>query len=200
MRRKVFAKLLRDPRQVSQQKRFIGTIQDDATILRFVNSKDAGRLAELGTSCPDHFLRTKIKPLYVPLKAVKNKKLDDAFVDQYVETLKAELTAGLKQYRKDYATYYKNCKRPGSPAMRDANPTVILIPGCGMIAWGKNKSESRVTRSCNCAVEVMRGAEAIDKYIALPQQEAFDIEYWALEEASCSACPLRRNSLDRSSW
>ena len=69
----------------------------------------------------------------MPLKAV-NKKLDDAFVDQYVETLKAELTAGLKQYRKDYATYYKNCKRPGSPAMRDANPTVMLIPGCGMIA------------------------------------------------------------------
>ena len=194
VRRKVFAKLLPWLRgQVSQQKRFIGTIQDDATILRFVNSKDAGRLAELGTSCPDHFLRTKIKPLYVPLKAVKNKKLDDAFVDQYVETLKAELTAGLKQYRKDYATYYKNCKRPGSPAMRDANPTVMLIPGCGMIAWGKNKSESRVTAEFyNCAVEVMRGAEAIDKYIALPQQEAFDIEYWALEEAKLQRMPAEK--------
>ena len=105
MRRKVFAKLLPWLRgQVSQQKRFIGTIQDDSTILRFVNSNDAGRLAELGTSCPDHFLRTKIKPLYVPLKAVKNKKLDDAFVDQYVETLKAELTAGLKQYRRELFT------------------------------------------------------------------------------------------------
>ena len=178
VRRQVFAKLLPWLRgKVGQQKRFIGTIQDDAAILRFVNSKDAGRLAELGTSCPDHFLRTKIKPLYVPLKPHKNRDFSGDWVDRFVETLKQNLTAGLKQYKKDYATYYKNCKRPGSPAMRDANPTVILIPGCGMIAWGKNKSESRVTAEFyNCAVEVMRGAEAIDKYIALPQQEAFDIE------------------------
>ncbi len=191
VRRQVFAKLLPWLRgKVSQQKRFIGTIQDDAAILRFVNSKDAGRLAELGTSCPDHFLRTKIKPLYVPLAAHKNRDFSGDWVDCFVETLKQNLTAGLKQYKKDYATYYKNCKRPGSPAMRDANPTVMLIPGCGMIAWGKNKSESRVTAEFyNCAVEVMRGAEAIDKYIALPQQEAFDIEYWALEEAKLQRMP-----------
>ena len=191
VRRQVFAKLLPWLRgQVSQKKRFIGTIQDDAAILRFVNSKDAGRLAELGTSCPDHFLRTKIKPLYVPLTPHKNRDFSGDWVDRFVETLKQNLTAGLKQYKKDYATYYKNCKRPGSPAMRDANPTVMLIPGCGMIAWGKNKSESRVTAEFyNCAVEVMRGAEAIDKYIALPQQEAFDIEYWALEEAKLQRMP-----------
>ena len=94
------------------------------------------------------------------------------------------------QYRKDYAAYYDKCKHADSPAMRDPNPTVVLIPGLGMIAWGKDKTESRVTAEFyNCAVEVMRGAEAIDQYIALPQQEAFDIEYWLLEEAKLKRMP-----------
>ncbi len=169
--------------QVSQQKRFIGTVQDDDKILRFVNSNDAPRLAELGTSCPDHFLRTKIKPLYVDWNPLTE---DTA-------ALKAKLKAGLEAYRKDYAAYYAKCKHANSPAMRDPNPTVILIPGCGMIAWGKDKSESRVTAEFyNCAVEVMRGAEAIDKYIALPQQEAFDIEYWLLEEAKLKRMPAEK--------
>ena len=166
--------------QVSQQKRFIGTVQDDEKILRFVNSTDAERLAGLGTSCPDHFLRTKIKPLYVDW--------DPASGD--LEALKKLLRTGLEAYRKDYAAYYDRCKHADSPAMRDSNPTVILIPGLGMIAWGKDKSESRVTAEFyNCAVEVMRGAEAIDEYIALPQQEAFDIEYWLLEEAKLQRMP-----------
>ncbi len=169
--------------QVSQQKRFIGTVQDDAKILRFVNSKDAARLAALGTSCPDHFLRTKIKPLYVNW----NPQAED------LAELKVKLTAGLEQYRKDYAAYYAKCKHRNSPAMRDPNPTVVLIPGLGMIAWGKDKSESRVTAEFyNCAVEVMRGAEAIDTYIALPQQEAFDIEYWLLEEAKLKRMPAEK--------
>jgi rhamnulose-1-phosphate aldolase/alcohol dehydrogenase len=169
--------------QVSQQKKFVGTVQSDATILRFINSNDAARLAELGTSCPDHFLRTKIKPLFVDW----NPQSED------LESLKQKLTAGLEQYRKDYATYYQNCKRDNSPAMRDPNPTVILIPGIGMIAWGKNKSESRVTAEFyNCAVEVMRGAEAMDEYISLPQQEAFDIEYWLLEEAKLQRMPSEK--------
>jgi len=169
--------------QVSQQKRFVGTVQDDEKILRFVNSADAPRLAELGTSCPDHFLRTKIKPLYVDW----NPQTED------VQALKAKLTAGLEQYRKDYASYYQACKHANSPAMRDANPTVVLIPGLGMVAWGKDKSESRVTAEFyNCAVEVMRGAEAIDEYIALPQQEAFDIEYWLLEEAKLQRMPAEK--------
>src|SRR5580693_2380472 len=169
--------------QVSQKKRFIATIQSDPTILRFVNSQDAPRLAELGTSCPDHFLRTKIKPLYVAW----NPQTED------VEALKTKLTAGLEQYRKDYADYYERCKRPDSPAIRDPNPTVFLIPGIGMIAWGKDKSESRVTTEFyNCAVEVMRGAEAIDEYCALPQQEAFDIEYWQLEEAKLRRMPAEK--------
>ena len=169
--------------QVSQQRRFVGTVQDDEKILRFVNSQDAARLAELGTSCPDHFLRTKIKPLYVDW----NPQAED------LAALKAKLTAGLTQYRKDYAAYYAACKHANSPAMRDANPTVILIPGVGMVAWGKDKSESRVTAEFyNCAVEVMRGAEAIDQYIALPQQEAFDIEYWLLEEAKLKRMPAEK--------
>jgi rhamnulose-1-phosphate aldolase/alcohol dehydrogenase len=169
--------------QVSQQKRFIGTIQDDAKILRFVNANDAPRLSELGTSCPDHFLRTKIKPLYVDW----NPQAED------VASLKEKLADGLVKYRQDYADYYKTCKRENSPAIRDANPTVILIPGLGMIAWGKDKSESRVTAEFyNCAVEVMRGAEAIDEYIALPQQEAFDIEYWLLEEAKLQRMPAEK--------
>jgi rhamnulose-1-phosphate aldolase/alcohol dehydrogenase len=169
--------------QVSQQKRFIGTVQDDDKILRYVNSKDAPRLSELGTSCPDHFLRTKIKPLYVDW----NPQTED------LAALKTKLKAGIEQYRKDYAAYYAKCKHANSPAMRDANPTVILIPGLGMIAWGKDKSESRVTAEFyNCAVEVMRGAEAIDKYIALPQQEAFDIEYWLLEEAKLKRMPAEK--------
>jgi rhamnulose-1-phosphate aldolase/alcohol dehydrogenase len=166
--------------RISQSKRFIGTVQEDEKILRFVNSHDAPRLAELGTSCPDHFLRTKIKPLYVDWDPAK----------EDLEALKSKLDAGLEQYRKDYANYYESCKRDNSPAMRDPNPTVILIPGLGMIAWGKNKSESRVTAEFyNCAVEVMRGAEAIDEYVSLPQQEAFDIEYWLLEEAKLKRMP-----------
>ncbi len=169
--------------QVSQQKRFIGTVQDDEKILRYVNSHDAPRLSELGTSCPDHFLRTKIKPLYVDW----NPQSED------VPALKQKITDGLAKYREDYAKYYERCKHANSPAMRDPNPTVVLIPGLGMIAWGKDKSESRVTAEFyNCAVEVMRGAEAIDEYIALPQQEAFDIEYWLLEEAKLKRMPAEK--------
>ncbi len=183
-RNEVLAKILPWLRgQVSQEKRFIGTVQDDEKILRFVNSNDAPRLAELGTSCPDHFLRTKIKPLYIDW----NPQTED------VATLKSKLQSGLDNYRKDYAKYYNACKRANSPAMRDSNPTVVLIPGVGMVAWGKDKSESRVTAEFyNCAVEVMRGAEAIDQYIALPQQEAFDIEYWLLEEAKLKRMPAEK--------
>ena len=156
-------------------------------MLRFVGSVDGPRLAELGTSCPDHFLRTKIKPLF----ADWNPETRD------VDALKATLEAGLSQYRRDYEAYYERCKRPGSPPMRDPNPTVVLIPGLGMIAWGKNKSESRVTAEFyNCAIEVMRGAEAIDRYEAMDPQEAFDIEYWSLEEAKLRRLPPEKE-LDR---
>ena len=193
-RKEVFAALLPWLRgQVSQKKRFIATIQDDAKILRFVNSKDAPRLAELGTSCPDHFLRTKIKPLYIGEAPSANSS-----VTEIVASLKKQLAAGLEKYRADYASYYNACKRADSPAMRDPNPTVILIAGLGMIAFGKDKSESRVTAEFyNCAVEVMRGAEAIGGYISLPAQEAFDIEYWALEEAKLRRMPADKDLAGR---
>ena len=109
--------------QVSQNEKLIATKQTDAAIQRFVNSHDAARLAEMGTSCPDHFSHTKIKPLYV----------DWDPQNDHIEDLKTKLSEGLEQYRKDYATYYENCKRSHSPAMRDPNPRVILIPGVGMV-------------------------------------------------------------------
>jgi rhamnulose-1-phosphate aldolase/alcohol dehydrogenase len=166
--------------RLSQSNRVIGTLHSDASVLRFVNSVDAPRLAELGTSCPDHFLRTKIKPLYVDW--------DPRGGD--VAGLRDQLEAGMASYCEDYAAYYEGCKHADSPPMRDPNPTVILIPGVGMITWGKNKSESRVTAEFyNCAIEVMRGAEAISEYAALPRQEAFDIEYWLLEEAKLRRMP-----------
>src|ERR1043165_524637 len=156
-------------------------------MLRFVNSNDARRLAELGTSCPDHFLRTKIKPFFV--------EWNPATGD--IESLKKAIAEGIVEYRKDYAAYYERCKHPDSPAIRDPNPTVVLIPGLGMLAWGKNKSESRVTAEFyNCAIEVMRGAEAIDRYEAMDEQEAFDIEYWPLEDAKLQRLPPERE-LDR---
>ena len=173
--------------QISIGRRFVGTIQDDEKMLRFVNSHDGPRLAELGTSCPDHFLRTKIKPLFVDWDPAAGN----------VEKLKESIGEGLVQYRKDYEAYYQKCKQPDSPGMRDPNPTVVLIPGLGMFAWGKNKSESRVTAEFyNCAIEVMRGAEAIDQYEAMDQQEAFDIEYWNLEEAKLRRLPPEKE-LDR---
>ena len=165
---------------VSQENRFISTVQYDDEVLSFVNSVDAARLAELGTSCPDHFLRTKIKPLYVDW----DPRTEDA------DALIDKLASGIERYRADYTVYYEACKHSDSPPIRDPNPTVILIPGLGMVAYGKNKSESRVTAEFyRCAVAVMRGAEAVGDYVALPRQEAFDIEYWALEEAKLRRMP-----------
>jgi rhamnulose-1-phosphate aldolase/alcohol dehydrogenase len=166
--------------QISQNKRLVATLQYDENVLRFVNSHDAARLAALGTSCPDHFLRTKIQPLHIEWDPVSKD----------LQRLRAVLDLGLKTYRGEYEKYYQDYRRPDSPPLRDPNPTVVLIPGLGMIAWGKDKSESRVTAEFyNCAIEVMRGAEAISSYIALPRQEAFDIEYWQLEEAKLRRMP-----------
>jgi len=169
--------------RLGRAQRMIGTVESDDDVRAFINSADAGRLAELGTSCPDHFLRTKIKPLYVGW--------DPSSGD--LDALKAALDRGLELYRKDYTAYYEACRRPGSPPMRGGDPTVLLIPGLGMIGWGKSKSESRVTAEFyRCAIEVMRGAEAVSTYTALPRQEAFDIEYWALEEAKLQRMPAEK--------
>lgn len=166
--------------RLSREKPVIGTVETSANVLPFVNSADAASLAELGTSCPDHFLRTKIKPLYV----------DWDPQGEDIDALKARLDAGLEQYREDYTAYYEACRYPDSPPMRGGDPTVILVPGLGMIGWGKSKSESRVTAEFyKGAIEVIRGAEAVSTYTALPRQEAFDIEYWALEEAKLQRMP-----------
>ena len=184
-RRATFAQILPWLRgKVSQQKRFIGTIQDDEKILRYVNSNDAPRLSELGTSCPDHFLRTKIKPLYVDWNPqirgcgfVKAEAWRRAWRDTARTT--------------PITTSAANTRTLPQCAIRIRRS--FSFPGLGMIAWGKDKSESRVTAEFyNCAVEVMRGAEAIDEYIALPQQEAFDIEYWLLEEAKLQRMPAEK--------
>lgn len=173
--------------RVSAERRQIATVEMRDDVLEFVNSADAARLAELGTSCPDHFLRTKIKPLYVAWNPAS----------QDVEALKAMLDTGLAKYREDYAAYYAACRRPDSPAMRVSSPSVVLVPGVGMIAFGKTKSESRVTAEFyTAAIGVMRGAERVSRYIALDRQEAFDIEYWLLEEAKLRRMPPEK-PLDR---
>ena len=179
-RNDLLAEVLPKLRGMSQERKFIGTVEARDEVVQFVSSADAPRLAELGTSCPDHFLRTKIKPLYVDWNPQEGT----------AEDLIAALESGLAQYRKDYADYYETCKHADSPAMRDPNPTVVLIPGVGLVAWGKNKSESRVTAEFyTSAIGVMRGAETVSRYRSLPQQEAFDIEYWALEEAKLQRMP-----------
>lgn len=169
--------------RVSKRRRMIATVQwDDATVA-FVSSRDAGRLAALGTSCPDHFLRTKIRPLYVEWDPNR----------EATSVLRERLDGGLQAYVRDYETYYETCRHSDSPGMRPPEPTVILIPGVGMIAFGASKSESRTTAEFyRCAIEVMRGAESIGGYRALPAQEAFDIEYWRLEEAKLRRMPAPR--------
>lgn len=187
-RRAVLAELLPWLRgRVSGERRQIATVEMRDEVLEFVNSADAERLAELGTSCPDHFLRTKIKPLYVSWKPSAGD----------VTALKAALDAGMTQYQADYAAYYNQCKHSDSPAIRVSSPSVILIPGLGMIGWGKSKSESRVTAEFyTAAIGVMRGAERVSRYTALDRQEAFDIEYWLLEEAKLKRMPAEK-PLDR---
>ena len=168
--------------KVSAEKRMIGTVQATDEVLEFVGSKDAARLAELGTSCPDHFLRTKIKPLYV-----------DWQPSEGASALKQKLQAGLDQYVADYKDYYETHKHPDSPALRPSSPSVVLIPGVGMVAWGKTKSESRVTAEFyTAAIGVMRGAERVSSYTAISRQEAFDIEYWLLEEAKLQRMPKEK--------
>ena len=150
-----------------------GHFSDAPAVLEFVNSHALEQLAPLGTSCPDHFLRTKIKPLVVPADA------DDSTLDA--------LIAG---YRADYAAYYDRCRRPNSPAMRDPNAVIFLVPGVGMISFAKDKATARISAEFYLnAINVMRGASGVSTYQGLPEQEAFDIEYWLLEEAKLQRMP-----------
>jgi rhamnose utilization protein RhaD (predicted bifunctional aldolase and dehydrogenase)/NAD(P)-dependent dehydrogenase (short-subunit alcohol dehydrogenase family) len=190
--------------QVSRARRMIGSFSDSPDVLRFVNSRDAAALSHLGTSCPDHFVRTKIRPLFVPW----NPEKDDA------TRLRQAVAESIQVYRREYAEYYHSQAKPDSPAMRDPNPTVVLVPGVGMFSFGKSKAEARVTGEFYTnAIHVMEGATALGSdtvpnrvaqagdaasteefqvfrnYVALPLREAFNIEYWQLEEAKLRRMP-----------
>ena len=169
----------------SSHARMVGHFTDDERVLEFINSKDLDRLAPLGTSCPDHFLRTKIKPLVLTIPA------DADLSDKQV--LKTNLEKEFEEYRKYYTKYYNDHKHSNSPAVRDPNPVIILWPGVGMFSFSKDKQTTRVASEFYInAINVMKGAEAISEYVALPLQEAFDIEYWLLEEAKLQRMPKEK--------
>lgn len=166
----------------SSRQQMVGHFTDDERVLQFINSVDLHRLAPMGTSCPDHFLRTKIAPLVLELSPDADLSNTDALITQ--------LTPAFEQYRADYAAYYDACKHVGSPPMRDANPVIILYPGIGLFSFAANKQTARVAAEFYInAINVMRGAEAVSSYTSLPRQEAFDIEYWLLEEAKLQRMP-----------
>lgn len=169
----------------SSENRMVGHFTDSDVVLEFINSNDLERLAPLGTSCPDHFLRTKIQPLVLTLD--KNEDLTDS------KAILEKLTPLFEQYRQEYKEYYETCKHPNSPAMRDPNPVIIIYPGVGMFSFSKDKQTTRVASEFYVnAINVMRGAEAISEYTSLPRQEAFDIEYWLLEEAKLQRMPKEK--------
>ena len=166
----------------SSHQKMIGHFTDDERVLEFVNSNDLDRLATMGTSCPDHFLRTKISPLVLNLTPQED--LGN------INEMKQKITPLFDGYRNMYADYYITCKHPNSPALRDPNPVVILYPGVGMFTFAKDKQTARVASEFYInAINVMKGAEAISSYVSLPRQEAFNIEYWLLEEAKLQRMP-----------
>ena len=166
----------------SSERSMVGHFTDDPRVLEFINSNDLDRLAPLGTSCPDHFLRTKISPLVLEL--APDADLSDT------GALKAQLAPAFEAYRAMYKNYYETCKHPNSPAMRDPNPVIILYPGIGMFSFSKDKQTARVAAEFYTnAINVMKGAEAVSEYTSLPRQEAFNIEYWLLEEAKLQRMP-----------
>ncbi|MES1217480.1 MAG: bifunctional aldolase/short-chain dehydrogenase [Bacteroidota bacterium] len=166
----------------SAKTKMVGHFTDDDRVLQFINSNDLDRLAPMGTSCPDHFLRTKISPLVLNLTPAED--VTDT------EAIKKKITPLFEAYRKMYAEYYNSCKHSNSPAIRDANPVIILYPGVGMFSFAKDKQTTRVASEFYInAINVMRGAEAVSEYTSLPRQEAFNIEYWLLEEAKLQRMP-----------
>ena len=176
----VLAPLLRG--LCSSQVKMIGHFTDDDRVLEFINSNDLARLAPLGTSCPDHFLRTKISPLVLNLS--EKEDLSD------IVNIKEKILPLFDAYRKMYTDYYNTCRHSNSPAIRDANPVVIIYPGVGMFTFAKDKQTARVAAEFYInAINVMKGAEAISLYTSLPRQEAFNIEYWLLEEAKLQRMP-----------
>lgn len=166
----------------SSERHMIGHFTDDSRVLEYINSNDLEKLAPLGTSCPDHFLRTKIQPLILNLD--KNEDLSD------LEAIREKITPLFEAYRAMYTEYYETCKHPNSPAIRDRNPVIIIYPGVGMFAFAKDKQTARVAAEFYTnAINVMKGSEAVSEYTSLPRQEAFNIEYWLLEEAKLQRMP-----------
>lgn len=169
----------------SSEQNMVGHFNDNAEVLEFINSEDLETLAPMGTSCPDHFLRTKIKPLILPLDIEAD--LRD------LERVKKLLAPYFETYRQEYATYYQQFKKESSPAMRDPNPVILLYPGIGLFSFAKNKQTARIASEFYTnAINVMRGSEVISSYSSLPLQEAFDIEYWLLEEAKLQRMPKEK--------
>ena len=188
-RREVAARLMPAIRGfVSGNQHMVGHFNDSDAVLEFVNARDMEPLAALGTSCPDHFLRTKIRPLVVSFDPIQNN----------VDAVLAGLPAQIAAYREDYAAYYDRCKHDNSPALRDPNAVVYLIPGVGMITFAKDKATARISGEFYVnAINVMRGASAVSEYCGLREQEAFDIEYWLLEEAKLQRMPKPRSLAGR---
>ncbi|WLR93306.1 bifunctional rhamnulose-1-phosphate aldolase/short-chain dehydrogenase [Shinella zoogloeoides] len=188
-RRAVAAKLMPEIRgRIGKGERKLGHFDDQAAVLEFVNSRELKPLGALGTSCPDHFLRTKIRPLIVDF--------DPAKPD--VDGVIAGLDKALEDYRADYTRYYETCKHGNSPAMRDPNPVIFLVPGVGMLSFAKDKATARIAGEFYVnAINVMRGASTVSEYQGLPEQEAFDIEYWLLEEAKLQRMPKPKSLAGR---
>ena len=188
-RRAIAARLMPEIRGlIGNSERKLGHFDDQNAVLEFVNAKELQPLARLGTSCPDHFLRTKIRPLVIDFNPAKPD------VDRVVDGLEAALEA----YRADYTRYYESCKRDNSPKMRDPNPVIFLIPGVGMLSFARDKATARIAGEFYVnAINVMRGASAVSEYQGLPEQEAFDIEYWLLEEAKLQRMPKPKSLAGR---
>ncbi|MBY5815952.1 bifunctional rhamnulose-1-phosphate aldolase/short-chain dehydrogenase [Rhizobium leguminosarum] len=188
-RRAIAARLMPEIRgRIGKQERKLGHFDDQDAVLEFVNSSDLRPLGALGTSCPDHFLRTKIRPLIVDFDPVKPD----------VDAIVAGLDKALEDYRADYARYYNDCKHDNSPAMRDANPVIFLVPGVGMLSFARDKATARIASEFYVnAINVMRGASTVSQYQGLPEQEAFDIEYWLLEEAKLQRMPKPKSLAGR---
>ncbi|MEM5502988.1 bifunctional rhamnulose-1-phosphate aldolase/short-chain dehydrogenase [Ahrensia kielensis] len=173
---------------VSAQQHMVGHFDDSDAVLEFVNAHNMEGLAKLGTSCPDHFLRTKIRPLVV--------EFDPANPD--IDATLQGLEAAISAYREDYAAYYERCKHNDSPPMRDPNAVVYLVPGVGMITFAKDKATARISGEFYInAINVMRASSAVSEYCGLPEQEAFDIEYWLLEEAKLQRMPKPKSMAGR---
>ena len=188
-RRDIAAKLLPAIRKrISASERKIGHFTDSAAVLEFVNSRELKTLAALGTSCPDHFLRTKIRPLVAPFDPAAGN----------LDAVLASLDQNIADYRADYEAYYRRCKRPDSPPMRDPNPVIYLVPGVGMLSFAKDKSTARIAAEFYVnAINVMRGASSVSRYVGLKEQEAFNIEYWLLEEAKLQRMPKPKSLAGR---